>query len=179
MTPHNLWTSEEDRSSTMDRIMAERKNASSKAGKVLVFCQSIGLYIVLFRDRFIIKFDMRTRSYTVLNVRYVGFVHAVTRLSVLSVHQMCTRLPYYQGHYHLVCCFCHETEDFFPRGRHSALGYSLNCVQGSSWKIPWNTPPWSGIGPQGGQRVSCPTELSWLTIRYYHLFNQTYDISYS
>jgi len=35
----------------------------------------------------------------------------------------------------------------------------------SQGKIPWNTPPWLGIepGPRGGQTVSYPTELSWLT----------------
>jgi len=72
----------------------------------------------------------------------------------------------------------------FSRGRHSALWSSLNSVRGSTCdqpgKIPWNTPPWSGIepGPQegqtksypiglprprplGGQTVSYPTELSW------------------
>jgi len=37
-------------------------------------------------------------------------------------------------------------------------------------KIPWNTPPWLGIdpGPRGGQTVSYPTELSWLTVSLYH-----------
>ena len=35
----------------------------------------------------------------------------------------------------------------------------------SQGKISWNTPPWLGIelGPWGGQTVSYPTELSWLT----------------
>jgi len=32
-------------------------------------------------------------------------------------------------------------------------------------KIPWNIPPWLGIepGPRGGQTVSYPTDLTWLT----------------
>ena len=49
---------------------------------------------------------------------------------------------------------------FLPRWLRT--GWQSAISQG---KIFWNTPPWLGIepGPRGGQTVSYPTELSWLT----------------
>ena len=57
----------------------------------------------------------------------------------------------------------------FPRGATPLFGtYSLNCVQGSACDQPGRNllkywvGNWLGIapGPQGGQTVSYPTELS-------------------
>ena len=48
-------------------------------------------------------------------------------------------------------------------GRYPQVRHPLPIAAISQGKIPWNTPPWLGIepGPQGGQTVSYPTELSW------------------
>ena len=60
---------------------------------------------------------------------------------------------------------------FFLGGATRLFGTSWTVYKAahvtSQGKIPWNTLTWSGIelGPQGGQTVSYPTELSWL-LRY-------------
>jgi len=74
-------------------------------------------------------------------------VHGWTSAFLLAVHRLCSVIEGRLSH-------------FLPRwlraGWQSAIGQR---------KIPWNTPPWLGIGPgpRGGQTVSYPTELSWLT----------------
>ena len=49
----------------------------------------------------------------------------------------------------------------------------------SQGKIPWNTPPWLGIepGPRGGQTVSYPTELSWLTLNLLFLWIERSNVN--
>ena len=63
----------------------------------------------------------------------------------------------------VVWCLWGEIEPFSATLAQDGLA---ECDQ--SGKIPWNTPPWLGIepGPRGGQTVSYPTELSWLTSQY-------------
>jgi len=54
-------------------------------------------------------------------------------------------------------------------------------------KIPWNIPSWLGIepGPRGGQTVSYPTELSWLTssglvnMKYGFVFGSNWFINFT
>ena len=60
----------------------------------------------------------------------------------------------------VVWCLWGEIEPFSATLAQDGLA---ECDQPG--KIPWNTPPWLGIepGPRGGQTVSYPTELSWLT----------------
>jgi len=74
-------------------------------------------------------------------------VHGWTSAFLLAVHSLCGVIEGRLSH-------------FLPRWLRT--GWQSAISQG---KIPWNAPPWLGIepGPRGGQTVSYPTELSWLT----------------
>jgi len=75
------------------------------------------------------------------------FVHCWTSAFLLVVHRLCGVIEGRLSH-------------FLPRWLRT--GWQSAISQG---KIPWNTPPWLGNepGPRGGQTVSYPTKLSWLT----------------
>jgi len=80
----------------------------------------------------------------------INFLSAIgwTSAFLLAVHRLCGVIEGRLSH-------------FLPRWLRT--GWQSAISQG---KIPWNTPPWLGIepGPRGGQTVSYPTELSWLTV---------------
>jgi len=75
------------------------------------------------------------------------FVHGWTSAFLLAVHRLC---GVFEGR------LSHFLPHWLRTGWQSAI---------SQEQIPWNTPPWLGNepGPRGGQTVSYPTELSWLT----------------
>jgi len=72
-------------------------------------------------------------------------IHGWTLAFLLTVHRLCGVIGGRLSH-------------FLPRWLRT--GWQSVICQGN---IPWNTPPWLGIesGPQGGQTVNYPTELSW------------------